>query len=49
MCLGCMVTQGAPMRRPYEDVLCDILRNDIFEGQEEELKLYCARRARQNL
>ena len=33
----------------YNGVLYDITRIDNFEGRKEDLKLYCARRARQNL
>lgn len=33
----------------YNSVLYDITRIDTFEGRKEDLKLYCARRARQNL
>ena len=33
----------------YNGVLYDIARIDNFEGRKEDLKLYCARRARQNL
>jgi len=33
----------------YNGVLYDITRIDNFEGRKEVLKLYCARRARQNL
>ena len=33
----------------YNGVLYDITRIDNFEGRKEDLKLYCAQRARQNL
>ena len=33
----------------YNGVLYDITRIDNFEGRKEDLKLYCARRARHNL
>ena len=33
----------------YNGVLYDITRIDNYEGRKEDLKLYCARRARQNL
>ena len=32
----------------YDGVLYDITRIDDYEGRKEDLKLYCARRARQN-